>query len=80
ELTLNADQQKQIHEVVLANLKQEEADMAAANGNAEKEKELKSARVKTKKEAFEKILNPDQFAKIEARWKAESEKENAMKK
>ncbi|MEP7171687.1 MAG: hypothetical protein ABI855_20105 [Bacteroidota bacterium] len=80
ELTLTDEQQKQIHEVVLANLKQEEVDMATANASVEKEMELKNARKETKRAAFKKILNPEQYAKVEARWKTESEKENAMKK
>ena len=80
ELTLTAEQQPKVREVLLTSYKQKDADKAATKGDTAKYKELSEKRVKAKRESLKAILTPDQYKKLESMWKDNDDDDTAHPK
>jgi Spy/CpxP family protein refolding chaperone len=65
-LTLTTDQVPKVKEVILASVKQEDADRTAAGTDKDKMIALRKTREDNKKAALKKILTPEQWEKFNA--------------
>jgi Spy/CpxP family protein refolding chaperone len=65
-LTLTTDQVPKVKEVILASLKQEDADRTAAGADKDKMIALRKTREDNKKAGLKKILTPEQWEKFNA--------------